>query len=136
VGDRVIVQVEADIGRLADRDCGALEQWRRVVGQRQQAGRFLGEHVADRAIRLIGTAPVGSRTVAPDLGLRIEIIKIFEAAGGKEAIADVSTLLIAASDRYGARFKAIMPGKAQQGRMEADRIAAPFQHHAFEIVIQ
>ena len=118
------------------------EQWCRVVGQRQQANRFLGEHLADRAVRFVGTAPVGGRAVAPDLGLGIEVIEIFEAAGSKEAIAYVSdgaldaTLLIAARDRHGARFIAIMPGKAQQGRMEADRIAAPFQHHAFEIVVQ
>ena len=114
---------------LADHDCNALEQRRRVVGQRQQASRFLGEHVADRAVRLVGTAPVGGRAVAPDLGLGIEVTKILEAAGGKEAIADVSdgaldaTLLVAASDRDRARFKAIMPGKAQQGRMK--RIASP-----------
>ena len=38
MGDRIIVQIEADIGRLADRDRDMLEQRRRVVRQRQQAG--------------------------------------------------------------------------------------------------
>ena len=64
VGNRVIVQVEGHRRRLADRDCDALKQRCQVVGQRQQASRFLGEHLADRAVRLIGTATVGGRTVA------------------------------------------------------------------------
>src|SRR4029453_2293312 len=124
MGNRAIVQVEADIGRLADRDRDALEQRRRVVGQRQQAGRFLGEHLAYRAVRLVGTASVGGRAIAPDLGLGIEVIEIGEAAGSKEGIAHVAdraldaALLVAAGDRYGAGFIAIMPGKGQQGWME------------------
>ena len=60
----------------------------------------------------------------------------------KNDIADVSdgaldaALLVAARDRHGARFVAIVPGEAEQGRMEADRVAAPFQHRALEIVVQ
>ena len=142
VGNRVIVQVEADIGRLADSDRDMFEQRRRIVGQRQQASHFLSEHLADRAVRFIGAASVGGRAVAPDLGLGIEVIEIFEASGSKKRIAGVSdgaldaTFFVTARDRHGARFIAILPGKAQQGRMETDRVAAPFQHHAFEIVVQ
>ena len=60
----------------------------------------------------------------------------------KKRVADVAdgaldaALLVAARDRHRARFIAIMPGKAEQGRMEADRIAAPFQHRALEIVVE
>ena len=90
MGDRVIVQVEADIGRFADGDRDVLEQRRRVVGQWQQASRFFGKHLAYCAVRFIGTTPVGGRTVAPGLGLGIEIIEICEAAASEEAIADVA----------------------------------------------
>ena len=60
----------------------------------------------------------------------------------KNAVSDVSdgaldaALLVAASDRDRAGFVAIVPGKAQQRGMEADRVAAPLQHGALEIVIE
>ena len=47
VRHRIVVQIEADIRRLADRDRDVFEQRRRVVRQPQQARRFLGEHLAD-----------------------------------------------------------------------------------------
>jgi hypothetical protein len=139
VGNRVIV------GRSAHRVVSCRQRPRRaraavrVVGQRQ-ASRFLGEHLADRAVRFVWTAPVGGRAVAPASSLGIEVIKIWEAAAGKEAIADThvadgaldATRLIAASDRH----RAIMPGKAQQGRMEADLIATSVRHHAQQLQIR
>ena len=82
--DRVVVQIETDIGRLADRDRDPLEQRRGIVGQRQQAARFLGEHRADGALRFVGAAPVGGGANAPSLGLGIEVIQIREDAGREE----------------------------------------------------
>src|SRR5271165_4312804 len=43
---------------------------------------------------------------------------------------------VAAGDPDRARLVAIVSGEAQQGGMEADRRAVPFQHGAFEIVIK
>ena len=142
VRDGVVVQVEADIRRLADLDRDALEQRRRIVGQRQQMRRFLGEHLAHAAVRFVGTAPVGGQAIAPGLGLGIEIIEIGEAAGGEERIPHVSygsfhaAFFVAARHRHRAGFIAVVPGKAQQRRMEADRIAASFQHRTLEIVVE
>jgi hypothetical protein len=65
-------------------------QRRRIVAQRQQASRFLSEHLADRAVRFIGAASVGGWAVAPGLGLGIEVIEIFEAWGSKKHVAAVS----------------------------------------------
>ena len=138
----VVVQVEADIGRLADLDRDALEQRRGIVGQRQQARRLLGEHRAHRAVRFARTAPVGGQAAAPVVGLGIEVVEIGEAAGGEERRAHVAdgaldaALLVAARHRDRTRFVAIVPGKVQQRGMEADRVAAPFQHRALEIVVE
>ena len=116
---RIIVEVEADIGRLADRDRDALEQRRRVVWQRQQSRCFVGEHLADGALGFVRTAPVGGRAVAPGLGLGVEIVEIGEVAGSEERVTYVTygsfhaAFLIAARDRDGPRFVAIMPGKTQ-----------------------
>ena len=67
-----------------------LEQRRWVVRQWQQARRFLGEHFADAAFEVFGTAPVGGQPVAPGLGLGIEIIEIGESTSGEERITYVT----------------------------------------------
>jgi len=120
VRDRVVVEVEADIGCLADRDGDAFQQRRRVLRQGEQAGRLVGEHRADSAIGFIGTAPVGGRSVTPGGGLGVEVVQIGEGPGGEEGVAHVSNgaldpaLLIAARDRDRAGLVAIVPGEAEQ----------------------
>ena len=130
------------LGRGASRFHGVMIAKRITVLYARAFACLFACACAHETRELVRTAPVGGRAVAPALGLGIEVIEIREAAAGKEAVADVAdgaldaTLLIAARDRYGARLIAIMPGKAQQGRMESDRIATPVQHHALEIVVQ
>jgi hypothetical protein len=142
VGHGVVVEVEANIRRLADLDRDALEQRRRIVGQRQQMSRLIGEHRAHRAIRFAGTAPISGEAAAPVIRLGVEVVEIGEAAGSEERRTDVAdasfdaTFLVAARDRDGTGFVAVVPGKVQQRGMEADRVAAPFQHGALEVVIQ
>jgi len=93
VRHRIIVEVEADIGRLADRDHDALQQRRRVVRQDQQARRFVGEHLADGAPGFVRAAPVGSRAIAPGIGLGVEIVEIGEVAGSEERVTYVRMAL-------------------------------------------
>ena len=118
------------------------EQRRRVVGQRQQERRFLDEHLADAAFEVFGTASVGGQPVAPGLSLDIEIIKIGESTSGEERITYVTygslhvAFFVTASDRHRARFITIMSGKAEQCRVEADRIAASFQDRTFQIIVE
>ena len=139
---RIVVEIEADIGRLADRDRDAFEQRRRVVRQRQQARRFLGEHLADAVLEVFGTAPVGGLPVAPGLGLGIEIIEIGERASGEERITYVTygslnaAFFVAARHRHRAGFITVVSGKAEECRMEADRIAASFQDRTFQIIVE
>ena len=129
VRDRIVVEVEADIGRLADRDRDALEQRRRVVRQSQQARRFVGEYLADSALGFVRAAPVGGRAMAPGIGLGVEIVEIGEVARGEERVTYVSygsfhaAFLVAARDRDGPRFVAIVPSKTQQCGWK--RIASP-----------
>ena len=142
VRHRVIIEIEANIGVFADRNLYAFEQWHRVVGQRQQASRFLGEHFTHgAALGIVGALAICRRTITPGCGLLIEIVNVFEAAGGEEGVAYVANgalhaaFFVAARDRDGARFVTVMAGKIQQGGMEADRIAAPLQHRAFKIIV-
>ena len=119
-----------------------------AISSNDQLAEAIRKH-PDRYSGLAAIAPQNPGGAAQELeravrklGLGIEVIEIFEASGSKKRIAGVSdgaldaTFFVTARDRHGARFIAILPGKAQQGRMETDRVAAPFQHHAFEIVVQ
>jgi len=113
-----------------------------LSGSAIRAGHLLGEHRAHAALRRIGAAPVGGGAGAPGLGLGIEVVEAGEAAGGEERVADIAdgtldaAFLVAARHRHRARLIAAVPGKAQQGGMEADRVAAPFQRRALEGVMQ
>jgi hypothetical protein len=142
VWDRIVVEVEADIGRLADRDRDAFQQRCRVVRQSQQSRRFVGEYLADSALGFVRAAPVGGRTVAPVVGLGVQIVETGEAAGGEECVTHIAdgsfhaALLVAAPDRDGPEFVTVVPGKTQQCRVEPDRLATAFQHRALQIVVQ
>ena len=142
MGHRIVVQIETNIGRLADADLDAFEQGRGVVGQRQQTWRLIGEHLAHGAVRLAGAAPVGGETATPGIRLGIEVVEIGEAAGREKGLADVTdgtlyaALLVAARHGYGTRLEAVVSGKLQQRGMESDRVTASFQYRTFKIIIE
>ena len=142
VGHGIIVQVEADIRGLADLDRDALEQWNGVVGQPQQMSRLLGEHRTHCAVRFARTPPICGQPATPIIRLSIEVVEIGEAAGSKECRTYVAygsfhaALFVAARDRDGTGFVVVVTGKIQQRRMEADGIAAPFQHRTLQIVVE
>ena len=141
-GDRIVVEIEADIGCLADRDRHGLEQGIGIVRQLQQPGRLLGEDLANAEGLLIGTAPIGSQAVAPSLSLGIEVVEIDERAGGKEAVADITdgaldpALLIAARDGHGSGLEPIVSGELEEGGVKADGVSLALQHDALEIVVE
>src|SRR4051794_22558873 len=141
-GDRVVVEVEADVGGLASLDSDAFEQRQRRLGQRQQTFDFLGEHLAHATLRLGRAAAIGGDAQAPVSGLGIEIVEIAERTGGEECLAHVAdgaldaALLVAARHGNGARLVTVVPGEAQQRWMEADRITMPFQHGTLQIVVE
>ncbi len=66
-------------------------------------------------------------------------VKLRAAKNGAADVADAAldaAFLVAARHRDGTGFVAVVPGKAQQRGMEADRVAAPFQHRTLEIVVE
>src|SRR5690606_13257166 len=74
--------------------------------------------------------------------LRVQIVQVGEASGGKETFARKAdraldaALLIAAGDRDRSRLKAIPRRQLEQRGMEADRIANAFEHRTLEVVIE
>ena len=144
IGSRhgIVVEVKANVGRLADLDRHALMHRGRVVRQLHQLGGLHSERFPYRARRLGRAAPVGRHTGAPGVCLRIEVVEIVEAAGCEERVPDVpngpldAAFFVAARHRHRARFVTVVSGKGQQRGMEANRIAAPFQNRTLKIVIE
>src|SRR5215467_8088404 len=85
--DRVVVEIEAEVGRLARDDHFALIDGIGVIGQGEEVWRLFGESLANGFARICGPAPIGSEAPAPGLSLRIEIIEIDERTGGEKALA-------------------------------------------------
>ena len=117
VRDRIVVEVEADIGRLADRDRDTLEQRRRIVRQSQQSRRFVGEYWAVRSgssgQRRSAAGPLHQ---ASAWALRSSRSVKLRAAKKRHVAPHGSfhaAFLVAARDRDGSRFVAIMSGKTQ-----------------------
>lgn len=81
---RVIVEVEAHIGRFADPGGDLLLDGVRVGGQRQKQWLLLRKRLADRYRPVLGAWPVGCLVAAPLFGLGIQIVEIGELAGDEE----------------------------------------------------
>jgi len=71
VRNRVIVQIETNIGCLANPDRPLFEQRIGMFGQRQQPWRLLGEDLADAAVLLTRTASICRLAEAPGPSLGI-----------------------------------------------------------------
>src|SRR5215467_7890225 len=140
--DRVIIEVEADVGRLARDDGQAFIEGIRVARQGEQPRRFFGEGLANGLARISGTAPIGGHALAPSVGLIVEISEIGKRAAGEECVACKShgplhpTLLIPPRNGDGAGLKAIVRGECEQYRMKADGIAVPLKYDTLEIVVE
>ena len=140
--DGIVVEVEADIGRLACLDRGLLDQGIGVIRQRQQPRRLCGEGLADADGLLPRAAPVRRNAAAPVLGLDIERLQIAGVAAGEEVVAHVAdgafdaALLVASRDGNRPGFEAVVTGEADQGGMETDGVASPLQNSALQIVVE
>ena len=142
MGHGIIVQIEARIGRFADGDRDLRRQRKRIVGQRQETGRFSGEGLAHGHV-FAGARPIGGRACAPGVGLGVEIIQIAKAPRRKEVIANVAygaldaAFLVSPSHGDRARIKTVVTGEGDQGGIEPDGVgAAPLKHGALQIVVQ
>ena len=139
---RIVVQVEAHIGRLADLHRHLFIGRIRMLRQRQKMCRFQGEGFAHAQGRVLGATPVSRLSRTPGLGLRIEVRQIEEGATGEEGFANIANgpfhapLLIPSRDRHRARLVAIMAGELQQGGIEADRLPLSLEDGALQVVVQ
>ena len=142
VGDRVVVQVEAHVRGLARRHRAQLVGRKRCLGPREQALALGREGLGHRHRGVLGAAPRTGGALAPGLGLRVQVVQIGEGASGEEGLAHVADraldapLLVAARHRHRARLEAVVAGEREQGRVEADRVAATLEHRALQIVVE
>ncbi len=88
--DRIVVQVEAYVWRLADARRLLQVTFIWIVGQSEQAASFSLKGFTDGNIRLIRAAAIGCHGVAPLQCLRVQVIKIGVLAGCKEALPYIS----------------------------------------------
>ena len=140
--DRVVVEIEAHVRRLAGRHRLDLVGREGISRQRQQALSLLGECLTDRQRFVLRAAALAGATEHPRIGLRIEVIQIVERAAGEEGIADIADrplhapLLVAPRHGHRAGIVMVVAGQSQQRRMEANDVAAAFKHGALEIVVE
>ena len=107
------------------------DQWSRI------------EHLLPGRHGSVGVTAADNRLfVEAVLGLGIEVVEIGDVAGGEEGLAHIAdgafdaALLIAARNGNRTRLVTVVPGEAQQRRMEADRVAMPLQDGTFQIVVE
>ena len=142
VGDRVVIEIEADIGCLADRDLLAFGHGIGVVRQLQQPGGFPGKDLPNTEARLLGAAPIGGRAATPSVGLDVEVVHAGDLAAGKEIVADIAdgaldaALLVAAGDGDRSRIEPVVAGEGEQRGVEADGVGVALQDGAFQIVVE
>ena len=141
VGNRVLIPIEADVGRLAGAHRAQDVGLKRVRRQGEQPGLFLRQHVADRSVPVLGMAPLMGDVVPPAAKLRVEVVEVAKGPGRKERVPEVLDLaldfplLIAAGRRTGPGRKVIVPRELAQAGMKLNRRAPPIKHSAAEIVV-
>ena len=84
VGNRVVVSIKADIGRLAGAHRAQHVGLKRMHRQGKQSGLFLGQHVGDRPVLLLGMAPLMRDVVPPATKLGVEVVEVAKRPGHKE----------------------------------------------------
>jgi len=102
VRDRVIVQVEADIGVLPT-EAPSVRAAARIIGQRQQAARFVGEHrqrcAAARRAAAVGGEPLHQASAwALRSSTSVKARAAKKESGRRDGALDAA-LLVAAGDR-------------------------------------
>ena len=141
VGNRVLVPIEADVGRLARAHRAQPVRLKRVRRQGEQPGLFLRQHVSDRPVALLGMAPLMRDSVPPAAKLGVEVVAVTKWPGRKERVAEVLDLaldfplLIASGRRTGPGCKVRVPRELEQARVKLNRRAPPIEHDTAEVVV-
>jgi hypothetical protein len=142
VRDRVVVEVEADVGGLAYVDDDALLGRVGVGRQGEQLAALLGEELADGAPTILGARSISGDPLRPGERLGVEVVEVGVGARGEEVVADVADgaldapLLVASRRGDGAGQVVVVGRQLEQGGMEADRVAGALEHGALEVVVE
>ena len=142
VRDRVVVAIEADVGRLPGAD-GAEEVARKgCSGSGKQARLLLGQRLGHALLAAVRHGPRMRDVGDPARQLRVEVLDRAERARGEERVpkeAEESfdpAFLIAAGHRTRLRGEVIVARELEQARMKPDVIADPFEDDALQIVVE
>ena len=119
VGNRVVIPIEADIGRLAG-DHGAQDVGGEGMRRKREEPRLLlREHLRDGVIGLLGMGPLVRHLVAPPPKLGIQVIDIGKRPRGKELMTEVLNLpldfalLVSPARRTRTRREVIVAGELE-----------------------
>ena len=105
-----------------------------VVGQRKEACTLPRKGLTHGHGWIFHSAPLAGQAIAPGLGLPVQIVQIREGARGKERIAYVpdgaldAPFLISSSRVAWARLEVVMPGKLDDGGIEADDVPVALEY--------
>ena len=141
VREGVVVKVEKGVGSIEDGESCGERQGERVIWKEGEEGSLQGERLA-HAERLAGTGPIGGEPLAPGERLSVEIVEIGIGPCGEEAIADVAdraldtTLLVASRRADWPGQVMIVRCECEQRGMKANRVPAPLEHGALEVVVE
>lgn len=141
--DRVVVEVEADVRRLAARNRLHEIAGEGMLWERQEELLFLLEGVADRpAIRILWARACRSDALGPVDDLLVEVGDTREGTGGEEGVAKVLdraldlALLVAAIGSAWLGREVIVPGELEDPRIESDVLADALEDDALEVVVE
>ncbi len=119
-GNRVIVQIKANVRSLANLDRQLQFARVGILGQTQQTWLFAFEGFAHGDRGLLAARAIRGRTSAPECRLGIQIVEVDELARGKEVLAYISdctfdtALLVASRNGHRTGLIAMMGGEREQ----------------------
>src|ERR1017187_1916757 len=100
------------------------------------------EHRPHAAVAVFWASTQRRFLQAPRGCLGVELTDIFELAGSKKSVAYKTNgafhapFFVTARERHRARLEPIVGGQLQERRMEADRLGAPLQYCAPQVVVK
>ena len=141
VRDRVVVAIEADVGRLAGADGAEEVAAEGMLGERQQARLLLRQRLGHALLSAVRHGPRMRDVGDPARPWRVEVLDRAERARGEERVPKESqesfdpAFFIAAGHRTRLRGEVIVASELEQARMKPDVITDPFQNDALQIVV-
>src|SRR5688572_29820431 len=142
VRDGVVVEVEANVRRLAHLHLDTLVCRKRVSRQRQELTALVLKGIPDRARTVFDPRSLARAGIRPLARLLIEVGEVRELPGREEGVPNVAdgsldaTFLVAASHGHRPRLEAIVSRQLEQQGIESNGVALPLEHGALEIVVE